>query len=124
MTVFCYSVTLTIWQIGVYIVATYTLNISKCMFVRFGLVNKPSKPSDCYFSGTVLQKVLSTKDLGIIFDSKMAFSERCHALANEGFSRLYLLLRRFQSRERELQIKLFNFFADLVNSFKARNQNY
>ena len=37
------------------------LNISKCMFVRFGLVDKPI--TGYYFSGTVIQKVLSMRIL-------------------------------------------------------------
>ena len=55
------------------------LNIFKYMFVRFGLIDKLT--TDYNFSGAVIQQVLSMKDLGIIFDSKMTFSEHCHALA-------------------------------------------
>ena len=82
----------TLWQLK--------LNISKRTFVRFGLIDKPA--TEYYFSVTGIQNVLSTKDLSIIFDSKMAFSKHCHVLANKGFSRLYSLLRCFHSRAHEL----------------------
>ena len=30
---------------------------------------------------------MSTKDLGVVFDYKLTFSEQCHNMANEGFAR-------------------------------------
>jgi ribonucleases P/MRP protein subunit RPP40 len=86
-----------------------TLNVSKCVFVRFGLVDRPS--CDYYISGVRLQKSVSTKDLGVVFDSKLSFSEQCHTVANKGFTRVNMLLRCFHSRDRDLQIRLFNAFV-------------
>ena len=85
------------------------LNVSKCLSIRFGLVDRPSW--DYNIAGTPLQKVTSTKDLGVVFDSKLSFSEHCHTIANKGFSRVNMLLRCFRSRDRELQIRLFNAFV-------------
>ena len=59
------------------------------------------------------------KDLGIIFDSNMAFSEHYHVLASKGFSCLYLLIGCFHSRDRELQIKLFNCFVRLILEYNS-----
>ena len=84
------------------------LNISKCTYVRFGLVDRPIY--EYSISGTLLQKVVSTKDLGIIFDSKLSFSDHCPAIASKGFARVNLL-RSFHSRDRDLQIKLFNCYV-------------
>ena len=101
-------------------------------YTHTGLVNKPT--TDYYSSSTVIQKVLPTKNLSIIFDFKMAFSKHWHALANKGFYLVCLLLRCFHSRNHELQIRLFNCFVRPIlkynwpvqscTSFKARYQNY
>ena len=52
-----------------------------------------------------------TKDLGVIFDSKLVFSEHCYAVASKGFARANMLLRCFHTRDRTLQMKLFNTFV-------------
>ena len=57
----CMTIWCDLWQLK--------LNISKCMFVRFGIVDKPTY--ECSLPGTLLQKVVPTKDLGIIFNSKI-----------------------------------------------------
>ena len=49
---------------------------------------------------------MSTKDLGVVFDFKLTFSEQCQKVANEGFARVNTLLRSFHSRDRNKQIKL------------------
>ena len=66
-------------------------------------------------------KVLYTKDLGIVFDSKMAFSKHRHTLAitRAFFSRLYLLLCCFHSRDRKLQIKLFYCFVRFILEYNS-----
>ena len=85
------------------------------MYVRFGLVDRPtyeySKP------GTLLQKVVSIKDLDIIFDSELSFSDHCHAVANKDFVRVNLLLLSFHSRDRHLQITLFNCYVRSILEF-------
>ena len=84
------------------------LNISKCLYIRYGVVIRPS--IDYNISGTVLQKVTSTKHLGVTFDSKLKFSEQCNAVVNQSFIRVNLLLKCFHSRDRNLIIGLFNAF--------------
>ena len=53
-----------------------SLNITKCLYIRFSL---PNKPQFNYFSsGFVLSHIQSVNDLGIVFDSKCDFSLQCH----------------------------------------------
>ena len=54
---------------------------------------------------------MSTKDLGVVFDYKLTFCEQYHNVANEGFARVNTHLRCFHSRDRNIQIKLFNTFV-------------
>ena len=93
------------------------LNISNCMYVRFGLVSMPTY--EYSISRTLLQKVVSTKDLDIKFDSKLSFSDHCHIVASKGFARVNLLLRSFHSRDRHLQIKLFNCYVCPILEFNS-----
>ena len=48
----------------------------------------------------------------------MTFVEHCHALANKGFFRLYLL-RCFHSHNYELKIKLFNCFVRFILEYNS-----
>ena len=48
-----------------------TLNVSKCLFIRFGLVDRPLL--DYSMAGALLKKVLSTNDLGVMFDANCLF---------------------------------------------------
>ena len=93
------------------------LNISKCLCIRYGVVIRPS--IDHNISGTVLQKVTSTKDLGVTFDSKLKFSEQCNAVVNQGFIRVNLLLKFFHFRDWNLQIGLFITFVRPVLEFNS-----
>ncbi len=99
----------TLWQLK--------LNISKCVSVRFGLADKPV--FDYSISGNLLKTVLSTKDLGVIFDSKLNFSEHCNTVVSKGFSRVHMLLKCFHSRDRVLQIKLFNTFVRPILEYNS-----
>ena len=54
------------------------------------------------------QKVTSTTDFDIIFDTKLKFSEQCNYVVNQSFSCVNILLKCFHSRDRNKQIKLFN----------------
>ena len=81
------------------------------------MINVDKPITDYYFSRTVIQKVLSVKELGIIYDSKMAFFEHCYALANKGF--FHILLRCSHSRDRELQIKLFYRFVRPILEYNS-----
>jgi hypothetical protein len=85
------------------------LNISKCLYMRFGLVDRPYMEYN--MSGIALRNVASTPDLGVIFDSKLSFSQHCNSVANNGFKRAHMLLRCFYTRDRKLLMKLFNTFV-------------
>ena len=93
------------------------LNISKCLCIRYGIVIRPS--IDYNIPGTVLQKVTSTKNLGVTFNSKLKFSEQCNAVVNQGFIRVNLLLKRFHSRGRNLQIGLLNTFVRPILEYNS-----
>ena len=51
-----------------------------CLCIWYGVVIRPS----IYYniSDTLLQKITSTMDLGVTFDSKLKFSEQCIAVVN------------------------------------------
>jgi hypothetical protein len=93
------------------------LNISKCLFVRYGFVDRPT--FDYTISNVKLANVMSTSDLGVIFDSKLQFSEHCHRVAHKGFERANLLLKCFHSRDHCLQMKLFNTFVRPVLEYNS-----
>ncbi len=93
------------------------LNVPKCVSLRFGLVNRPDW--NYSMSGVPLPKALSTKDLGVIFDSKLSFTEHCHTVANKGFALVNMLLRCFHSHDRILQVKLFNSFVRPILDFNS-----
>ena len=76
----------------------FKLNISKCVYVRCGVAHKPTFPY-C-ITNVLLHEALFTKDLGVIFDSKLVFSEHCNAVASKGFARANMLLRCFHSGDR------------------------
>ena len=67
----------------------------------------------------MLQKVTSTKNLGVTFNSKLKFSEQCNAVVNQGFIRVNLLLKRFHSRDRNLQIGLLNTFVRPILEYNS-----
>ncbi len=93
------------------------LNISKCLFIRFGLVDRPL--FDYCMAGMLLKKVSSTNDLGVHFDSKLTFSAHCNSVANKGFMRANMLLKCFHTRDRDLQIKLFNTFVRPILEYNS-----
>lgn len=93
------------------------LNVSKCVYVRFGLAHRPAFVY-CV-NGVPIQDVVFTKDLGVVFDSKLVFSEHCNIVACKGFARANLLLRGFHSRDRSLQMRLFNTFVRPVLEFNS-----
>ena len=90
-----------IWQLR--------LNISKCMCVRYGLVDRPRFTYS--IAGVVLQNVFSANDLGVLFDSKLTFSEHCSKIANKAFRRANIILRCFFTRDRKFLMQLFNVYV-------------
>jgi hypothetical protein len=93
------------------------LNISKCIHIRYGLAERPR--FDYHISGILLPSSLSCKDLGVLFDSKLTFSEHCSTIINRGFARANMLLKCFHSRDRNLQINLFNTFVRPILEYNS-----
>ena len=85
------------------------LNINKCMFVRFGLVDRP------HFSYSiddiVLHNATSANDLGVVFDSKLSFSEHCSKVTNKAFMRTNIILRCFSTHDPKFLMQLFNVYV-------------
>ena len=93
------------------------LNISKCLYTRFGLTNKPS--FNYSISGTASLQVTSVNDLGVLFDSKLDFSAQCHKIAAKGYSRSNMILKCFYSKDRSLLCKLFCTFVRPVLEYNS-----
>ncbi len=70
-------------------------------------------------SGFVLKTVHLTNDLGVLFDSKLSFSEHCNTIANKGFQRANMLLKCFYTRDRVLLMKLFNTFVQPILEYNS-----
>ena len=94
-----------------------SLNITKCLYIRFGLANKPQ--FNYSLSGIVLSHVQSVNDLGIVFDSKCDFSLQCHKMAAKGFARVNVLLRSFYTKDRSLQCKLYTTFVRPILEYNS-----
>ena len=94
-----------------------SLNITKCLYIRFGLANKP--PFNYSLSGIVLSHVQSVNDLGIVFDSKCDFSLQCDKMAAKGFARVNVLLRLFYTKDRSLQCKLYTTFVKPIPEYNS-----
>ena len=80
----------TLWQLK--------LNIAKCVYLRLDAALKPT--FKYCINGVPLQQGTSTKDLGVVFDTKLVFSQHCNTIINKGFTRANMLLRCFHSRDR------------------------
>jgi len=74
---------------------------------------------DYSMSGVLLTKVTSTKDLGVIFDSKLTFTDQCCAVVNKAYHRANMLLKCFHSRDRNLQMQLFNTFVRPILEYNS-----
>jgi hypothetical protein len=94
-----------------------SLNIAKCLYSRFGLANKPL--FDYNLSGVKLTQVPAINDLGVLFDTKLNFSDHCHKTAAKGFARANMLLKCFYSNDRSLQCKLFTTFVRPILEYNS-----
>ena len=79
------------------------------MCVRYGLVDRPRFTYS--IAGVVLQNVFSANDLGVLFDSKLTFSEHCSKIANKAFRRANIILRCFFTRDRKFLMQIFNVYV-------------
>ena len=62
---------------------------------------------------------LSVKDLVDMFYSKLLFSDHCNSIANKAYIRAKMLLRCFHSRDRILQMKIFNTFVRPILKYNS-----
>ena len=85
------------------------LNISKCSWVTFRLAVKPVFNYELLGSQLVMS--LSVKNQGVLFDSKLLFSDHCNSILNKAYVRANMLLKCFHSRDRILHMKLFHTFV-------------
>ena len=65
------------------------------------------------------RKLSPLKTLVSFFDSKLSFSDHIYTVANKDFANVNLILHLFCSRNRDLQIKLFNCFVCLTLEFNS-----
>ena len=72
-----------------------TLNPTKCFHLRLSLKTKPF-PARFAIGGTQLSLVTSMRDLGVIVDSKLNFSEHIDSVVKRGNRALGLLIRSLQ----------------------------
>ena len=94
-----------------------TLNISKCLYIRYGLANKPSL--NYSLMGVILSQVSNVTDLGVIFDSKLDFSTHCHNIAAKGFAGVNMILKCFHSKDRVVQCKLYTTFVRPILEYNS-----
>ena len=94
-----------------------TLNISKCLYIRYGLANKPSL--NYSLTGVILSQVSNVTDLGVIFDSKLDFSTHCHKIAAKSFACVNMILKCFHSKDRVLQCKLYKTFVRPILEYNS-----
>ena len=81
-----------------------TLNVSKCLFIRYGLVDRPLL--DYYMSGAELKRVLTTNDLGVMIDTKLSLSMLGN-VANKGYMCFNMLLKCVHTRDHDMQMRFF-----------------
>ena len=88
-----------------------------CSWVRFGLVVKPVL--NYILLGSQLILSLFVKDLRILCDSKLLFSDHCNSIVNKAYIRANILLWCFHSRDYILQMKLFNSFVRPILEYNS-----
>ena len=81
----------------------------KCSTFSVGNMKVPS--CQYYLSGYQLQSVDRVKDLGVILTSDLKTSAHCSMISAKAYSRSYLILKCFSSRDPELLIKAFKVYV-------------
>jgi len=79
-------------------------NVDKCAVLHVGNKN----PCHQYeFCKSILKSVEIEKDLGILVDSKVKFSEQCNKAVNSANASLAMIKRNISSRNRNIIVKLY-----------------
>lgn len=69
-----------------------SMNVSKCKVITFTRKIKPII-HDYHYDGNLLERSTSTKDLGVIFDSRLSFVEHINNICNNALKTLGFILR-------------------------------
>lgn len=72
------------------------LNITKCAFVSFSRSHNP-RPAAYMLNGHRLQEVKSTKDLGVIIDNKLTFTQHIDSITLRAYRMLGFVIRSGKS---------------------------
>lgn len=86
------------------------LSVSKCQVLN---INPPNTltSSNLFIDGNPLENVTSIRDLGLIVDSKLRFSEHCAAKAMKASNVVNFLFRAFKSKETSFLVGLFKTYV-------------
>ena len=79
-------------------------NIDKCSVIHLGHKNKQY---DYKLGGSDLKKSIKERDLGVIVDSSMKFSEQCSTAIKSANSTLGIIRRHINSRKKNIILKLY-----------------
>ena len=80
-----------------------SFNTDKCAIIHLGSDNLKHKYS---LGGSVLRESTKERDLGIIVDSSMKYSEQCNAAIKNANSTLGLIRRTIKCKSRHIVTKL------------------
>ena len=98
-------------------VAWQLTNVSKRLFIRYGLVNRSLL--NYFMSSTLLKQVATNNDPGVMFNTKLSFSMHCNYVANKGYLNSNMLLQRFHTRDHDVQMRLYNAFVRSILEYSS-----
>ena len=91
------------WQLG--------LSVSKCGSVLIGGSKSTDVKYDLFINDTPLSTFSSTKDLGVMIDSRLNFNEHIDTMVSGAKSRCFLLLKSFICRDIDIMIFAFKVYV-------------
>ena len=87
-----------------------SLSPDKCAILQLG--NRTDNLARKYYIGEKeLQNCTSMRDLGIIIDSKLNFSEHCSTIVKKAAMRMNIIFRSFETRETGFLLDMFKTFV-------------
>jgi hypothetical protein len=89
--------------------------VDKCAVVNFSHTNQDDT---FYLNGSILESLKSIRDLGVMIDSKLTFSEHCQQIANRAASLNFRILKSFCTNEPAF---LFSVFCTYVRPILERD---
>ncbi|KAK6053379.1 hypothetical protein COOONC_09116 [Cooperia oncophora] len=82
------------------------LNLEKTVHLHLG----PCPPIPYQVDGTFIKLECSVKDLGILFDVRLAFDEHIEMVVKKAIRCLFLVLRNVQCNDPSLLVRLYNIY--------------